>query len=173
MAERPGTMRKGFRHRGTCLTAAASGRDDAVQESRKRSPDANGDTLGCSSCYSEKKRERVMRPCICYSVWTEACSAKKLEGYDDLFLYVPEERQIIRIAEGNGDNLLEEDTDAGYVDYIYYDQYMLDVDMPDVDGGMVLLKEMLRDRYGCLADCIPDVLDMAYGSCLVSYTILG
>lgn len=70
-------------------------------------------------------------------------------------------------------NLLEEDTDAGYIDYIYYDQYMLDVDMPNVDGGMVLLDEMLREKYGCLADCIPDVLDMAYGSCLVSCMILG
>ena len=59
------------------------------------------------------------------------------------------------------------------MDYIYYDQYMLDADMPDAGGGMVLLKEMLRDRYGCLADCIPDVLDMAYGSCLAGCTVLG
>lgn len=107
------------------------------------------------------------------TVRTESYCGKKPEGYGDLFLYVPEVRQIIRIAERTGDNLLEEDIDAGYVDYIYYDQYLLDVDMPDVDGGMVLLKEMLRDKYRCLADCIPDVLDMAYGSCLVGCIILG
>ncbi len=59
------------------------------------------------------------------------------------------------------------------MDYIYYDQYLLDADMPDIDGGMVLLKEMLKDKYRCLADCIPDVLDMAYGSCLVGCMILG
>ena len=104
---------------------------------------------------------------------TGGCSENGPERYSDLFLYVPEARQIVRIAEGTGDNLLEEDADAGYVDYIYYDQYMLDADMPDAGGGMVLLKEMLRDRYGCLEDCIPDVLDMAYGSCLAGCTVLG
>ena len=57
----------------------------------------------------------------------EECSGKRPEGFGALFLYVPEMRQIIRIAEGTGDNLLEEDMDAGYVDYIYYDQYMLDM----------------------------------------------
>ena len=33
----------------------------------------------------------------------------------------------------------------------------------EIDGGQILLKEMLRDKYRCMADCIPDVLDMAYG----------
>lgn len=107
------------------------------------------------------------------TIWKEPCSRQRPEGYDDLFLYVPEMYQIIRIAEGTGDNLLEEDIDAGYVDYIYYDQYMLDANMPNVDGGMVLLDGMLREKYSCLADCIPDVLAMAYGSCPASGMILG
>lgn len=157
------SLKSGLETDGVELTdrpiARTSERDYAVQESRKRYPDANGSTLNC--CSSAE------------SIWTKASSEKRPEGYDDLFLYIPEARQIIRIAEGTGDNLLEEDTDTGYVDYIYYDQYMLDVDMPNVDGGMVLLKEMLREKYGCLADCIPDVLDMAYGSSLVGYRILG
>ena len=139
-------------------TDLTSERDDAVRKSRERYPNANESTMD----YSPTDR-----------AWTGACSEKRPEGYDDLFLYIPEAHQIIRIAEGTGDNLLEEDTDAGHVDYIYYDQYMLDVDMPNVDGGMVLLDEMLREKYGCLADCIPDVLDMAYGSSLVGYRILG
>lgn len=41
--------------------------------------------------------------------------------YEDVFIYVPSVRQILRIAEGNGMNLLEEDEAEGYVDYIYYD----------------------------------------------------
>ena len=107
------------------------------------------------------------------TIWKEACSRQRPEGYGDMFLYVSEMHQIIRIAEGTGDNLLEEDIDAGYVDYIYYDQYILDADMPNVDGGMILLDEMLRKKYSCLADCIPDVLDIAYSGCSASCIILG
>lgn len=39
----------------------------------------------------------------------EACSGKEQDGYEDLFLFVPEKRQIVRISEGTGDNLLWED----------------------------------------------------------------
>ncbi len=182
----------------TCLIVVVSGYEDALQGFRERRPDVNSGTPGCSSGYSEKEWESAMKPYIecgfrrdCLDSGLLRCLkatscakwhsfgsglsglGKKPEGYGDLFLYVPEARQIIRVAEGTGDNLLEEDIDAGYVDYIYYDQYLLDADMPDIGGGVVLLKEMLRDKYRCMADCIPDVLDMAYGNCLVGCMILG
>lgn len=169
MEERPERMRKGIRHR--------DGRDGVAQGFREGHPDASRCTFGYNSCCSEKEWEQATGSRIGYSpaesTWTGGCSENGPERYSDLFLYVPEARQIVRIAEGTGDNLLEEDADAGYVDYIYYDQYMLDADMPDAGGGMVLLKEMLREKYGCLADCIPDVLEMAYGSRLVGCTVLG
>ena len=101
-----------------------------------------------------------------------ACPIEDPEGYDDLFLYVPEARQAIRIAEGSGDNLHQEDIEDGYVDYIYYEQHGIGAGMPIVDGGQVLLEERLRDRYECLAGCIPDVLDMAYGNSRLGYMIL-
>ena len=91
--------------------------------------------------------------------------------YSDIFIFVPEERQVIHIAEGSGDNLLTEDIENGYVDYIYYDQYDLGAEAMEIDGGLILLEEMLRDKYRCMADCIPDVLDMAY-SCPVEFIIL-
>ncbi|MBD5472835.1 MAG: hypothetical protein HDR20_08045 [Lachnospiraceae bacterium] len=93
--------------------------------------------------------------------------------YSDIFIFIPEKRQVIRIAEGCGDNLLWEDIENGYVDYIYYAQHELNVDIPEVDGGMVLLEEPLRDKYQCMADCIPDVLDMAYGSRIIRYIALA
>ena len=34
--------------------------------------------------------------------------------YEDVFIYVPSVGQILRIAEGNGMNLLEEDEAEGY-----------------------------------------------------------
>lgn len=92
--------------------------------------------------------------------------------YDDLYIFIPDENQIIRISEGSGDNLLPEDTAEGYVDYIYYEQYELGGGLLEVDGGQVLLKDMFRDRYGCTADSIPEVLNMAYGNCELDYKIL-
>jgi hypothetical protein len=45
--------------------------------------------------------------------------------------------------------------------------------MPVVDGGQVLLEGMYRNLFRCTADCIPRVLDMAYGSDALSYVILA
>lgn len=171
----PFGSRRRFPYMGMYLTAVASGHGGAAKGSGGKYPDAGG--LNCSPCHSKEgwghaiKPSRDCRPAE--TIWKEACFGQRPEGYGDLFLYVPEAGQIIRIAEGTGDNLLEEDMGAGYVDYIYYDQYMLDIDMPNVDGGMVLLDGMLREKYSRLADCIPDVLAMAYGGCLVGYIILG
>lgn len=114
--------------------------------------------------YSDQKEKNI--------TGTECRFGKKPAGYDDLFLYVPEIRQIIRITEGSGDNLLPEDMEEGYVDYIDYEQYDIEVGMPEADGGEILLKELLKEKYLCLADCIPDVLDMAYGDCAVNCRIL-
>jgi phage major head subunit gpT-like protein len=92
--------------------------------------------------------------------------------YDDIYIYVPVIRQIIRIAEGTGDNLLHEDRAEGYVDYIYYEQHALETDLPEVDGGQVMLTELFRDKYVSTEKCIPDVLNMAFGDRDLSYVIL-
>lgn len=92
--------------------------------------------------------------------------------YNDVFIYVPDAHQIIRLAEGTGDNLLDEDIDAGYVDYIYYDQHLIENSLPEVDGGMVLLTELFREKFTCTEDAIPHVLDMAYGQPELSYIVL-
>ncbi len=97
---------------------------------------------------------------------------KDPDRYSDIFLFVPGTVQIVHITEGTGDNLLPEDIENGYVDYIYYEQYGIGLGVPEVDGGQILLEEPLRERYRCMEDCIPDVLDMAYGSEKVDYTIL-
>lgn len=93
-------------------------------------------------------------------------------NYNDVFIYVPSANEIIRIAEGTGDNLLKEDIKEGYVDYIYYDQHELDMDLPEVDGGQVMLTELFREKYACTEECIPDVLDMAYGNSKLEYMVL-
>lgn len=52
------------------------------------------------------------------------------------------------IREGTGDNLSEEDVDAGYVDYIYYDAFetLNDIHEDNIsDGGMILIKKLYQN----------------------------
>lgn len=92
--------------------------------------------------------------------------------YGDVFIYVPSVREIVRIAEGNGTNLLDEDEAEDYVDYIYYDQHELSSGIPECDGGQVMLTELFRDKFSSTEDAIPAVLDMAYGNKDLKYVIL-
>jgi len=84
--------------------------------------------------------------------------------YDELYIFIPVMKQIIRIAEGTGDNLLP--------DYIYYEQYELSQDFPEIDGGQVLLEEMFRDKFRCTEEAVGDVLSMAYGTYEIDYVVL-
>lgn len=166
----------GFPYKNAYLIVVASSYKDAIRRFREKHPDVTPDCMNCSDCYCEEQWKKVSKYYASREpkeiIWTESCFGQKPEGYADLFVYIPEMRQIIRVSEGTGDNLLPEDWDKGYVDYIYYEQYELGIDMPEVDGGQILLKELLRDKYRCMADCIQDVLDMAYGSSLINCMIL-
>lgn len=92
--------------------------------------------------------------------------------FDEIYIYVPSEQQIIRIAEGTGDNLLDEDIERGYVDYIYYEQYSREIDFPEVDGGQIMLTELFQEKYKSTKECIPAVLDMAFGDENMEYILL-
>lgn len=92
--------------------------------------------------------------------------------FDTIFIYVPDTKQIIRISEGTGDNLLDEDIDAGYVDYIYYEQHRVAIDFPEVDGGQIMLTKPFQEQFTCTKDAIPNVLDMAYGDDSMKYVVL-
>ena len=105
---------------------------------------------------------------------TSECTDGNREGfYGDVFVFVPAVGQILRVAEGNGSNLLDDDEEEGYVDYIYYDQYELDPGMTNCDGGQVMLTEMFRDKFNSTLDAIPAALDMAYGDKDLGYVVLG
>lgn len=93
--------------------------------------------------------------------------------FKDIYIFVPSAKQIIRIAEGNGMNLLDEDIREGYVDYIYYDQHELDVELPEVDGGQVMLTKPFHEMFKTMEECIPYVLDLAYGSNTIPYIVLN
>lgn len=84
-------------------------------------------------------------------------------NFNDIYIYVPGANEIIRIAEGTGENLCTEDLLEGYVDYIMYERHELDADLPLYDGGQVMYTELVQEKYSCLADAISDVLEEAYG----------
>lgn len=94
------------------------------------------------------------------------------EAYNDIFIYVPTMRQIIRIDEGSGDNLTDDDIAQGYVDYIYYEIYNVQQDLPEVDGGMIMLTEWFQEKFESTKEAIPAVLDMAYGDESIKYIVL-
>lgn len=93
-------------------------------------------------------------------------------AFDDVFIYLPEVRQIMRIAEGNGDNLFPEDEEEGFVDYINYEIYELEIDFPEYDGCMMLTKELVREKYTSLTEAVPDVLECYYDNRNMPYKLL-
>lgn len=94
------------------------------------------------------------------------------EAYNDIFIYVKTKKQIIRIDEGSGDNLTDDDIAQGYVDYIYYEVYNVQQDLPEVDGGMIMLTEWFQEKFESTKEAIPSVLDMAYGDESIEYIML-
>lgn len=93
--------------------------------------------------------------------------------FDPIYVYVPDVKQIIKISEGSGDNLNDEDIEAGYVDYIYYEQYVMDPYMRETDGGMIMLTELFQEKFTCTKDAVTDVLDMAYNDRHLQYIVLN
>ena len=94
------------------------------------------------------------------------------EAFNDIFIYVQTRKQIIRIDEGSGDNLTDDDIAQGYIDYIYYEVYNVEQDLPEVDGGMIMLKELFQEKFKSTKEAIPAVLDMAYGNAHMGYIVL-
>lgn len=92
--------------------------------------------------------------------------------FEDVFIYIPGCKQIIRITEGSGDNLTDDDIANGYVDYIYYKTHSLEQGFPEVDGGMIMLTELFQEKFTSTAEAIPAVLDMAFNGNPVEYISL-
>lgn len=86
----------------------------------------------------------------------------------EIFIYVPQSKIIIKIEEGTGVNLFEEDIENGYEDYIMFYEYDLENDFKEEDGGELLL----RQSPDTLEETIPNVLEFLYGDKTVPYTLL-
>lgn len=150
--------------RGEYIVVEGISKIDCLDGFRKKYPDVTQGVLNCSDYYEETYWKINVEP-FYYAgdepkevIVTYAAE----HAFDDVYVYVMNKNQILRIAEGTGDNLLKEDIAAGYVDYIIYEQYDLDQGMPEFDGGQLMYEMPLREKYNRLVDSIPDVLEMAY-----------
>ena len=64
-------------------------------------------------------------------------------------LYLPRMDQYLNCSEGTGDNLLDEDIEAGFVDYAMTDLWYYDDEgeVYQVDGGQWMLEKPFHDVY--------------------------
>ena len=172
-----------FPYQNTYLVVVARDKSSAYEGFRIKYPDRDSKhpCLNCSGVYDEQTWDKYVRKY--YSdkkpvdiIFAPNCYGKAKDNYDDIYIYVPvpdENGYIIYISEGTGDNLLFEDIEEGYVDYINYEIYMFGNGICEDDGGMIMLRELFRDKYSCTADCIPDVLEFTHDTKLINCQILN
>lgn len=174
---------KNFPYQNTYLVVIARNKSDACKEFRMKYPDrdANKPCLNCSGICDEQTWYKYISKYYTDKepadiIFVPNCYGESKDNYDDIYIYVSvpnENGYIIYISEGTGDNLLSEDIEEGYVDYINYEIYMLDNGIEEDDGGMIMLRELFRYKYSCTADCIPDVLEFIYDTKLINCQILN
>ena len=56
-----------------------------------------------------------------------------------------------------------------YIDYTYYETETFS----EEDGGMYMSSELVQEKYSCLAECIPEILDEIYGDATLDYVVLS
>lgn len=90
----------------------------------------------------------------------------------EITVYIPELQEFLYASEGTGDNLLQEDIDEGYVDYVYIETYSYEggcmESLVEEEGGQMLLKEpfdkVYTDHSGekLLADAMKFIYDKKF-----------
>lgn len=66
----------------------------------------------------------------------------------EMMVYIPELKVFLYAGEGTGDNLLKEDIEEGFVDYVNIETYTYeDRQLVEDDGGMLMLTELFDDAY--------------------------
>lgn len=130
----------------------------------------------CQTCSYETRRhciknERNIKPVTGYTRcddWKERTEKNcyKIEGdeYGNVLLYIPEKAAFLKIEVGNGEQLLKEDYENGYVAY-------LDLEIADsngnIDGGILMLteKDVAEYKYfrrRLIKEALLEMCDKAY-----------
>lgn len=89
---------------------------------------------------------------------------KEESEQNGIMLFIPEEKQFLSVAIGTGDNLLDEDIEAGYDSYIYLQTFMYDdPNMEEEDGGDMLYKSSEKTYDEDITTAVCDAIEFIYG----------
>ena len=166
---------KAYPYPNSYVIVVAENIQTAIEIFRKRFPDRSPGVVNCAFWYPEdvwkEKGEKYYgkNSSPAEILWQEDCWGTKPEGYGDVYVFVPEKRQIILIEQGDGEDI----DDDEYVDSISYTIFDMEVELQEDDGGSMMLKKCIDDEYSCLSDCIPDLLQFIYGDPFVKCKILA
>lgn len=84
-----------------------------------------------------------------------------------ILLWIPEEKQFFTVAVGTGDNLLDEDIEAGYDSYLYIQTFTYDdPDMEEGDGGDMMYKTKEETYDDDICSAVYDALEFHYGTAI-------
>ena len=82
--------------------------------------------------------------------------------------WIKSKKTFLKVQEGIGDNLLREDRDNGFVDYVLWSTFRpsdIDLDgeleMECVDSGILMSREPMSAR-GSIPDCYYDAFRISY-----------
>lgn len=137
------------------------------------------DCINCSDYYTQEKWNEE-QPSLYGNepvkiIVSDSLYDRRVEGFEPLWLAVPEKGTIIFLQEGSGYNLDPEDKSLeGYVDYFDYTSFDLGHgEVSERDGGLFLRKKLIREQYMCLTDAIPDILNNLFGDPFLSAHVIG
>lgn len=155
--------------RGDYVVALGTDVKDCIMAFKEKYPNRPGyDTLNCADYYEEREWGEIAKNYykdvkpkdIIISNTAYVC---KPEGFDPVWFIVPDKHEAVFLQEGSGSNLDFKDKEAGNVDYLDYVMFKIGHgEINEYDGGIFMMKEYVQDRYGCLAEAIPDILDVVY-----------
>ena len=85
-----------------------------------------------------------------------------------ILTWVKSQNVFLKIQEGIGDNLTQEDVNNGYVDYILWSIFQIDdldsddsLDMSLIDGGMLMFKDQTT-AIEALPTCYKSIFGKTY-----------
>lgn len=152
------------------IVILGTSKKDCTNVFKKRYPNKQDpDCLNCSEYYSESEWTKIQAEGYYKNeepkeiIVSDTVYGHKPGDYEPIWFAVPSKNTIVFLQEGSGDNLDRNDRKNGYVDYLDFASFELGhCYVNESNGGIRLLKEYTWNKYMCLADAIPDVLDSLY-----------